>query len=458
MAMGIPQRVRLLLKFTAVFMSAALGSGRALAQLEGFSPPRAQAQISDFSPPRALEDVSSAPLQLRAGVTETDNALRTSTNAKYDTLVAAGLRGAYTRPGRMVDLKINSNLEWVDYLQGSYPSELTGFFDAAALFGKPTQVLQWLVRDTYSQLQGQPGAVTTPENLDRVNRAMTGPALNIRLPRTSRLTLYGLYARISSERSDLSANQMQGGFALVHALSPNTQASVNGTVDDFKYISSPEPNYTIRSAYVHLEGSGARTALTSDLGYTVLREGVTTEKGPLVRLDLARRISASSKVNFNLSQSFSASTASLETTESEPGARGVARRLALGDPYKWRSAALGWKTALPRTELSTDVFWSDEHYVLQKNFNRSYWGVDAAVSRHLRPDWVVSATARYEIEAYRASRNHDVNYSVDVEKALGVHLRVALALHRYHYHGSAMGSSFNENQIGLRLIYRLAAS
>jgi hypothetical protein len=357
-----------------------------------------------------------------------------------------------------VDLRIRSNLEWVDYLRESYPSELTGFFDGAALFGKSSQVLQWLVKDTYAQLQGQPGVVTTPENLERVNKAMTGPALNLRLPSASRLTLYGLYARISSEQSGLSANQVQGGFALVHAISVNTQASLNGTVDDLKYISSPEPNYRTRSGYVHLEGSGARTVLTTDLGYTVLREGVTTERGPLVRFDLARRISGASRINFNLSQSFSSSTASLETTESEPGPNGVARRLALADPYKWRSARLGWRSVLPRTDFATDVFWSDEHYVLQKNFDRSYWGVDAAAARRLRPDWVVSVRARYEIEEYRTAKNREITYAFGMEKALGVRLRVALSLQRYRYHGSVTETSFNENQIGLRLIYRLADS
>jgi hypothetical protein len=432
-------------RLTSALLILALGCARALAQLE------------NFSPRPELDELSSVPLRLQADVIHTDNALRKPTNTASDTLVGAGLNGTYSRAGPQLNLKIKSNLEYVDYLRGSYPSQLTGFFDGAALWGKPTQLLQWLVRETFAQLQGQPGVVTTPENLDRVNSLMTGPALNFSLAPASRLTIYGLYSKITSKR-DLSANQVQGGLALVRAFAANAQASLNGTVDDVNYIESFGRDYKSESGFIRLEGSGARTALTSDLGYTVLHEGSTREKGPLVRLDLSRRISRTSRVNFNLSQSFSSSTASLATTESEPGPNGVGRRLALGNPFKERTVGLGWKTVFPRTELSADAFWTDEHYVVQKIFDRSYWGFDAAIARHLRPDWVLSASARYETESFRTSNNRETTYYVSLARVLGVRLQAALRLERYQFKSSTADTSFNENQIGLRLIYRLAGS
>jgi hypothetical protein len=446
MDMATPQRLGRMPRFTSAFLILTLGSGGAVAQLE------------NFSPRAALEDLSSAPLQLQADAIHSDNALRKPTNKTDDTLVAAGLAGAYTRSGPRVDLRIKSNLEYLVYLRGSYPSQLTGFFDGAALWGKPAQLLQWLVRETYAQLQGQPGVVTTPQNLDRVNSLMTGPALNFSLAPARRLTFYGLYAKITSSRSDLSGNRVQGGFALVQAFSANARGSLNGTVDDVKYTNSLQPNYRSESGFIRFERCGARTALTSDLGYTVLHEGATSERGPLVRLDLTRRISAASRVDFNLSQSLTSSTAALATTESEPGPNGVGRGLALTDPFKVRTAGLGWKTVFPRTELSADGSWSDEHYVLQKKFDRSYWGFDAAIARHLRPDWVLSAAARYETESFRTVGNHEITYFVSLQKSLSVHLRVALRLQRYRYQPSTPQTSFNDNQIGLRVIYRLTGN
>jgi len=123
-----------------------------------------------------------------------------------------------------------------------------------------------------------------------------------------------------------------------------------------------------------------------------------------------------------------------------------------------RTADLGWKTVFPRTELSADAFWSDERYVLQKRFDRSYWGFNAAIARHLRPDWALSAAARYETESFRTVGNHEITYFVSLQKALSLRLRVALRLQRYRYQTSTPQMSFNENQIGLRVIYRLAGN
>ncbi|MGH8211338.1 MAG: hypothetical protein ACREU6_17430, partial [Steroidobacteraceae bacterium] len=170
-------------------------------------------------------------LEVHSGVSYTDNVLLASgaSGKVGDTLFVNGFAVDYARQGSKLDLDAQGSLDWVEYLKHTYGGTAYGTVNGSALWGHPTDLLQWVVRDTFGQLAADPLAPATPTNLENVNYLTSGPTLNFGFGSDLRLSLYGLYSRTTYQRSPFDSYGVTEGASFAHALSASTSVSLNGS-------------------------------------------------------------------------------------------------------------------------------------------------------------------------------------------------------------------------------------
>jgi uncharacterized protein (PEP-CTERM system associated) len=172
------------------------------------------------------QDAPSAPaaagsgsyVELRSTFERTDNVFRTIGDEVDDTLASVGLAVSYERDGRLLDVGAVGDLEWVEYLDDSYPGQLLGLMNARADWQTPSEVFMWGMVDTFGQLTNDPRAAATPDSLENVNYFSTGPTVNVPLGDATQLSLSGLYSNTSYEESDFDSKQYDLGLGVVRQL------------------------------------------------------------------------------------------------------------------------------------------------------------------------------------------------------------------------------------------------
>jgi hypothetical protein len=433
----------------ALLFAPCLWSGSALAQLPYFEPVPAAGLLRS-------DDIVTA----HSDVQRTDNALRTPTNEETDTLASVGLAGAYRYNSGELDITGKGDMSWVKYLSGSFHSELNGYFDGGALWGTPAEFFQWTLHDTVQQLRDDPLAAETPANLETVNNLTTGPAFNFHFPASTRLTIFTLYTKTSYSETKLDSNDGQVGFSLAHNLSPQSRISFNAVAQRVLFQNTElASDYDRQEAYFRFDTAQPRTALSADVGITTLHDYGVTDKGPLFRAELARRISPMTVFRLSAAQQF---TSAAQSNGAETGPNGnvrVAQGFASADPFRARSSRADWVTTGPRTGFTLGAFWADERHQAQFQLNRSYWGGQASVYRNLRPTLIVRLSAVYDNEQFTqvAGNDRESTIAAELEDNFGRHLGLVLRVARYRRtSGAQPDTDFVENRYGIMLVDHLA--
>src|SRR5579862_3796146 len=194
-------------------------------------------QINGPGAPRGVFALSNARAALQApgyvdllaGVMYTNNAFLTRNNLTGDGIGYAGLDVNYIHLGPELTIDALGNVNRIEYFKGSFPGTFYGEFVGSALWGKQTDIFQWLVSDAFGEGMLDPLSAPTPANLQWINNARTGPYLNFPLGIANRLSLFGLYSRTTFQLSPFDSQSFEGGASFNHAFSPASSFSVQAT-------------------------------------------------------------------------------------------------------------------------------------------------------------------------------------------------------------------------------------
>jgi hypothetical protein len=419
-------------------------------------------------------------LAANAGVLYTSNAQYTS-NGSGDTLLTLGLGGDTSREGTRLDYHLDSDLMVLKYLGGTFGTQLTGYADGKLAFKIVPGLFSWIARETYTQLQIDPYAPATPDNLESLNYITTGPRFAWSPTLRTSVTLEGLYSYVSSSSSsptyvNLDSHRYGGNLNLERAFSSTSSLYIKGRYEkvDFK-DQEDNNNFSVAEGVGGFRVRGARTDFDISGGYsriqvqdiltpvetilgTVERPETETFGGPIWTLNLSRLITPSQRVALFATQQFTDAAAAFRLNFDQPVPTIAPLQVAAGDPYQSRTFGADWRFETLRSSIDISVLDGRIRYVvLSPNENNSdVKSVHALFARQLSPvlNWDIGASYSHSEYAQPSTTTGQtaVNWTTaltDLRWRVGE--RVAL---RFLYAYSSQ-NGLHDNQLGIIASYAL---
>ena len=415
--------------------------------------------------------MSSGYVDAIAGLTYTDNAQLSQSNRASDGIGTIGLETDYTRTGRL-SLSLLGNIDRVQYIRNSFSGSFYGNFNGSALWGKPTDPLQWVLSDNFGEGATNPLGAPTPQNLQTVNYLTTGPFLNLNFGLTNRFTVYGEYGRSTYQRSPYDSQTFEGGVQLAHKLAGTTSISLQASdarteyLDRAALISVPGAgsSFTVKQAALQFHGQYVRTNVSLAAGYNILDNGPTKHGSPYYNVQISRNISPFSTVYIGGQSDYSTFGGTLQSATAQLGMQ-VGSSLGIGlitaQPVQQRRATAGWDFQRGRTSFNLGGSYADNLYPQLPIDNHREESVNLSVGRQLQPTLSVGlqATGGYTDYQQVGARTHQYTATLNLTKQFA-RSTVSLYVRRMQQSGSPGASgfaaaSYHDDQVGVYFTYDL---
>lgn len=361
---------------------------------------------------------------LTAGMTHSDNIGLAIDDRISDTIAQVGLQLGLSDTRPRLDAVLATNLNYWDFLSGSYKSQLVGGASGGLTFNLIPERFIWTTTDNFGQVAADPTAPVTPGNMQNVNVFTTGPYIELPLgSQINSLALQGLYTKANYGTSLEDSQQYLGSVGILHKLS--TRVTVSFTASDLRTSydeSLAGSSFDVRTAVFGFNGGGVRTTLFASGGYTQLLYLGQTHDGLTGRLGLTRLIGSRSQLSLEVGTQYSdaasqfAQQQNFQGVQSGPVAGGGAALAGGGsptqvgvpgvpggvstttistDPFKSEYANTTWDLLGARTSLSLGLNLQKEVHQTQTDLNRRLGTLVVTVSRRLSPLLTVNANAAY---------------------------------------------------------------
>jgi hypothetical protein len=395
--------------------------------------------------------------QIAAGLIETDNVNRTTIGAVSDTIDELTSDLALHEQTRRIDADVISNLQYLRYAHEYFGNEVVGNFIGNGKFAFVPGEVEWLVQDNFGQQQLNPGTAVTPNNLENINYFSTGPNLLVPLGPQLQAQLSALYSKVSYQTSDLDNNRSDASVGLVHPLSTTSDIALRAATEKVSYSDSiTNPDFTTREGYLHYDAHGARSKLSLDLGYDYVTGLSSQGGGALVRADLTRDLSSSSRLELSAGQVLSDTGNLLRQLQGSNGVAVNAASVSLqrsNDPFINRYASAAWKFERNRTSFTFDLVRYQERHLDEVNLDQVRYQADITLRRTLTPALTAAVSATYAKATFSdaADSYRDVVALAAVEYRFARRLDVRAEYDRFDHNGDVVGNRYTENRFAVTL-------
>lgn len=398
-------------------------------------------------------------LGVEAGAGYTDNIRRVEHGKDDEKIGVLGVDLSWSEKTRRVEGDALIDLSYNEYLDDTYDGEVLGTADGTLTIGIIPERLAWLFQDSFGQVQSDPFAPVTPETRENLNYFTTGPSLSMRLGSAASMQIFGRYALSSYEDSPLDSKQTSGGLGLFRELSSRSTVGLNVSVERVRYDDTPESDFDREGAFLSYALNGARTEISTELGYSRLKpESGDTDGGLYASISLSRTLSSSSTLYVDAGRQFTDSGEALRSSI-EGGSIGDASVTATDDPFENTYAGVRWAFVRHRTGLNLGVRWEQDRYEVQTLLDRTRVAYDAGVSRRLGPTLDLGLNVSLNDEEFD-NTNFDSKELIvrgNLSWQAGRRLGLTLSLER-HDRSASDASDYKENRVFLTLNYRPIAA
>jgi hypothetical protein len=366
------------------------------------------------------------------GLGETDN-VNLSPNKVSQTIATADADFAVNQESRLFDVRAVGAFTDLNYLEGAFGNEFIGRFDGQAQYALIPERLTWMLRDDFGQATIDAFTPVTPNNRQDINYVTTGPNLYLRLGGTGFLNASARFADAYYQTSPFDSTRglvtLGGGLQL----SARSTVSLNGGAERVLFQNTAINNDFDRySVFGRYEAHGARTNIAVDVGGSRVEQrgdgtGITTEPGglvttttglqtvapvtplpssgtphdtdttePLVRLELSRTLSPSSKLTFAGGRELTDAASSFTTQQG--GAVTIINNAPTpltSDVYTATYGSGAWQYTRYRTSLTVTGRWERDRYPGASEFDLTTEGVDINVQRRLTSQFTAQLIGRW---------------------------------------------------------------
>jgi hypothetical protein len=341
------------------------------------------------------------------GVGETDNVALTAANRTSQTMAIAEVDFSVDHQTRLLDANAVGTFSYIDYLQGAFKPELLGRLDGVADLAIIPGSLIWTLRDTFGQSSVDPYTPTTPGNTENINYLTTGPELKLRFGGVNFVDVNLLYGRAQFQTSPFDSNRALGSVAVGRDVSAGGSISLNATSERVMFDNTDiNGDLTLSSAFARYELVSERTQLVGELGLTSAKQdsagsasagaalvqpapGVSLT-GPLIKLELTRRISASSRLIFLGGQVLTDAASSFSAQG--VGATGIPTitpGYLSGGVFRETYASAGWQFQRNRTLVAVTGRWERDVYPEQPSLESVTPSAQFNAQRRMSRAWTL---------------------------------------------------------------------
>tara|TARA_R110000782_G_scaffold82993_4_gene163023 strand:+ start:199 stop:1503 length:1305 start_codon:yes stop_codon:yes gene_type:complete len=395
--------------------------------------------------------------EVRASVGKSDNISRVPNNEIDETIVSTGFDFALTENTRRMMLDLQSNIEYVDYQDGSFDSEWIGGLRGEAAFTLIDERLRWNIMDIYGQQLFDPLQPEVPQNREDVNFFTTGPTITFVPSVRTPVDLDLAFTRVNFERRPQDHDRLSAALSIGRALRRESMLSLNLSnqriVFDEDTIFSPVELY---EAFIRYEVTGARNEVSVDLGYTEVEQSGFEGDGVLIRLSWVRRVSANGVLSLTAGSQYSNQgdifqfygDLSTDLTSTVDGSTGAS-------PFQNRSLTAGYVLETDRTLFELTADWVNEDYEAGLGADRDLYRGDARIRRDLSRTVYVEGGVGFSRREFPGANREDDDtiLGVGVGFRLTPGFSISLEHRQFRRDSSTPAADFTENRTFLSFAY-----
>jgi len=396
--------------------------------------------------------------ELTLGAGYSDNIARSAQDETSEGILAPGLQFSFDQASRRLQADLVGNFAYYKYLDEEFDSELLGNFAGNARFMLVPERFEWVVSDNFGQVLNDPFLPATPNNRENMNHFVTGPDVIVPFGSNTRLRAGARYGMTMYEHQPFDSDTVMGQLSLERQLSAFSAVSLNGSVQQVNYDESAlNGDYDQTETFVRYSAQGARTNLSVDAGYTALNQDATdtTHSGLLFRLDLSRRLSASSIVSLSGGHEFANSAGAFAGGQvGLPTNIGAAPGRQSNQPFMDDHVRLGYSFNRQRTGFSLSAYRSDRSYKDQPGLDQTLTSLTAGVTRELTPRTTLSIDGTYGRGNFEQEGDYtDLSGGVSLRWRLSQRVSLGFSYDHFDRDSDRPQGGYTENRYWLTIGY-----
>ncbi len=404
-------------------------------------------------------------LAAQGGIIYTDNVDFTR-QPQSDELAMIGLVGDVSRQGSpRLDYHLDTDIAVVKYFSNSFDVQPFGYLDADGAFKIVPGFFSWVARDSFSQAVLDPFAAATPDNIESINYATTGPQFTFKPTLQDTLTFGGAYGRVDSNSKspnyvNIDSNRWGGDVRFDHAFSNSVTGYVTGEYWDVKYTDTVDnTDFTSKEIMGGFQFNNFRTTLDASIGYTKLKlntDDPTVEdkypSGVNWKFNAGRLISPTQRVTLHASRETTDAANLFRISLDQPVPSNQNNQIVTGQPYVHTEYGATWHIDGIRSALDIGAVSSTDRYDVTPQDNKDSKSINAIYSRKLSAVMTWNISGSYEDDDYTTGGTvKTIDFLTSLRWRLGD--RVAV---RFIYARSELGPhGVAANEIGVTATYAL---
>ncbi len=336
------------------------------------------------------------------GLGYTDNVTRESQDGESETIATLGAQLRLEHESRRVDAQVAARLEFREYLDDSFDSEVVGNLIGKSVFDIVEERFTWTLDDTFGQTTQNQFSPSTPDNRENVNFLSTGPDFTLPLGSRNDLLVHGRYIDVSYGDSDLGNQRVRGEVALRRELSSASSVSVHANTEQVSFDDEQQyDDFDRNEAFLNYKVDAARTNLSLDAGIAEVRTEAGNLDTWLGRLELVRRASSALSVGVELGHDLSdAGNAFVQLQELQPGSTDPVAVQQTSMPFENTYGAIFSRFSRQRTGINMRAGYYDEQYEALPLLDRTRLTFDLLISRTLNAAMTAHAGVNYSRQEY----------------------------------------------------------
>jgi len=395
--------------------------------------------------------------EVRVGAGRSDNVGRTETADIEENIAVVGLKFDLRHQSRRVDLNVNADMEFRDYLKDTFDNEIVGGLSADLIFQIAPDIFDWVFENRFGNLQTNPFEANTPVNRQDINIFSTGPDFHVRLGPRTRLELGSRYSSSHFEISDINNAVVDGQLTLLRAISPNRVLSAALVADRIEFENTNiNSNYDRQAAYFGFDSENSRSTLAVRVGFNELHDNGEVADGNLYDITWNRDLGASTSLTLRYNQSLTDANDMFGRFQ-EPGRRfsEVQQSAGVSDPFENKRASVAFEFGRRESLYYMSAAYNDDDYVTVNSFDRNRTEFRVGISRAFGPAWQVNLDGGIQRIDFKETDREDDDWLVRLGLSRQViqNLRVNIDISRADRSSNVIGASYVENLFFLTFRY-----
>lgn len=363
-----------------------------------------------------------------------------------------------------VTARILAQVERRHFYNQTFSDDTGGYVDGAVVWTILQRRLNWVVEDTFRDVQLNVSAPNTPANFGKANSLNTGPDFTLPMSSTNSMMIGGRYGRFDIQNSNTDNKREMVYVRALHNLSLQSKLSLNyETSRTYFEPGALAYDEVLRKDYfARFDSHSAFDSTLVDLGVSRLTQvGGPEVPGHIVRVAVLKALSSQSSFRVILSDQISDTFSDLiagvtsSTAPTDPGAVAInVTPFATDDLYRSKRGEIDYLGDNGRLVYTLQTYGRQVDF---ETLDQDYKEVSGA----FRLGYVFSGAIRFDAYTNYTKRRYDSLDRTDVDRIPGVgmtfrlnsNVTITLQGARYDRQSTAPGFSFVDNRVTLLLAY-----